>query len=194
MNLRNHRILSVLKSAPLLFLPALIFSSCAGHFPYSPPKARESVAQTLGMPAPKQETDALSKAYTDFTMAVLALSDHQYPKAKEYLAKAIEKDPDSIHLNRTMALVLKKLKEYQKATLYAKKCVELDGKNLRHRIMLADLYTLTGDDDLAFKEYQKILQVQPTNQRARLILSTILIRKRNFKEALPELEKLLQQN
>ncbi|MBW2093520.1 MAG: tetratricopeptide repeat protein [Deltaproteobacteria bacterium] len=67
--------------------------------------------QTFAVPGLKKEKDALSKAYTDFTMAMLAIADRRYEKARSYLTKAIERDPESIYLNRTMALVLKKLKD-----------------------------------------------------------------------------------
>ena len=191
----HHRrtIWRALKNPAAFLLPALILSACAG-FPRKAVKPTVEEKHPVAVPVPKKKQDEISKAYTDFTMAMLALSDRQYEKARNYLAKAIEKDPESVYLNRTMALVLKKLRHYAQAATYAKKCVELDGGNVRHHILLADLYTLAGKDDLALREYREILKVRPKNKRARLILSTILIRKRRFQEALPQLDTLLQQN
>jgi tetratricopeptide (TPR) repeat protein len=186
--------LKTLKNITVFLLSALLLSSCAGLIqkPAAPPPVKEE--KTLAVPAPKKEKDELSKAYAEFTMAVMALSDRQYERARGYLANAIERDPESVYLNHTMALVLKKLKRYQEAILFAKKCVQLDEKDIRHRVLLADLYTLAGEDDLSLKEYEEILKARPHNQRARLILSTILIRKQRFKEALPQLDILTRQN
>jgi tetratricopeptide (TPR) repeat protein len=187
-------LLKTLSNITISLLSALLLSSCAGlaQKPATQPPVKER--QTLAVPAPKKEKDELSQAYADFTMAIMALSDRQYERARGYLANAIERDPGSVYLNHTMALVLKKLKRYQEAILFALKCVQLDEKEIGHRILLADLYTLAGEDDLSLKEYEEILKARPQNQRARLILSTILIRKQRFKEALPQLDILISQN
>ncbi|MBW2093917.1 MAG: hypothetical protein JRI80_03430, partial [Deltaproteobacteria bacterium] len=111
MNHQRQIILRALKNLSIFVLSALLLSSCAGlsQKPITRPPVKEK--QTFAVPGPKKEKDALSKAYTDFTMAMLAISDRRYEKARSYLTKAIERDPESIYLNRTMALVLKKLKD-----------------------------------------------------------------------------------
>ena len=53
---------------------------------------------------------------------------------------------------------------------------------------------LTGDDAAAIKEYEKILEKNSENKRIRLLLTTILVRKKEFDEALKHLNMLIEQD
>jgi len=165
--------------------------ACSSPAPkVAPPKADSTppdkkVVQTI---------DDKHEAYTNFTLASIAMSGGHNEKAKTYLSKAIAQDPESLYLTRKMALLLERTKEYQEARVFALKCIDLDPENPENHILLAEIYGLMKDDNLAIEEYEKIVGLDPENQRIRLLLTTILIRKNRFQEALHHLRKLTEQS
>ena len=140
-----------------------------------------------------QEEDRLQNAYGYFAVATLHQINGRDELAKEYLAKAVENDPDSVYLNRKMVLLLNRLKEYEEALTYARKCTGLEPDNLSHRALLAEVYSLSGDDASAREEYEKILEIDPGKSRIRLVLTTILIKNGKFEEAKSQLDQLILQ-
>ena len=155
--------------------------------------SRDGDAAILKTSVPSKK-DPIQDAYTNFTMASLAISHGDYDQAGAYLLTAIEKDPESLYLLSKMAMLLKRMKKFPEALSYALKCVELSPEDMPYRIMLADLYTLNGKDDLASEQYNTALSLDPENERIRLLVATILIRKNQLPEALVHLEKLIEQN
>ena len=157
-------------------------------------KTQPAVAAVKPEIAPPEKPDATQKAYENFALASVALNQGRYRDAKTYLKNAIQQDPDSVYLNTKMALLLKGLNEYPEALAYAQKSVGMDPKNSRTLALLADLYALTGKDELAIAEYRNILKHDPDNKRIRLLFTTILVRKKQFEEALKQLDILIKQD
>jgi len=125
------------------------------------------------------EEDALQKAYSYFAMASYHEENGQLEEARDYVLKAIQKDPDSAYLYKKMAVLLRRLKDYEEATAYAQKAVNLSPESMDYRSLLAELYALSKQDDAAMEEYRKILDLDPKQQPNRIwtgSLRTIRIR------------------
>lgn len=140
------------------------------------------------------EKDQIQEAYENYIMASIAMYGGFPEEAREYILKALDRDPDSPFLLRKMAHILKALKEYEAALSYALKSRDLDPEDAENLTLLADLYTLNNQEDLAIEYYKRALKGDPNSQRIRLSITTILIRKSQFIEALHHLDKLTVQN
>jgi len=155
---------------------------------------QEPLTQQPDEVVPITERDQVQQAYQNFTMAAIALTQGDPREARKYLESAIQKDPDSVYLHQKMALLLKEAGEYPQALVHARRALDLDPTDMESVTLAGDLYALIGKDDLAVNHYRKILEMEPENQRIRLLLTTILVRERQLKEALHQLDTLIQQN
>ncbi|MBW2283832.1 MAG: tetratricopeptide repeat protein, partial [Deltaproteobacteria bacterium] len=142
----------------------------------------------------KAEKDARQLAYENVALASLAMSREAYGEARQYLDRALEADPQSPYLCRKMALLLKTTEDYPAALEYALKLRELDPDGIESLTLLADLYMLTDKDDLAIEAYREIIAAQPGNTRIRLLIITNLIRREAYREALRQLDTVIDQN
>jgi len=140
------------------------------------------------------ERDQQQQAYHNFTMASIALTRGNSQEARKYLDAAIEADPDSAFLHQRMALLLKDLREFDLALDHARRAAELDATDVRSMTLVGDLYALSGNDDMAAEQYRKILDLDPDNQRIRLLLTTLLVRKKMLREALDQLDILIEKD
>jgi tetratricopeptide (TPR) repeat protein len=172
-----------------------VILSCAGINPAFPTENDQSewfAPSDEEMIDRKEET--LRESYTNFAMASMLMKQGRPVEAKDYLAKTLEQDPDSVYLNQRMALLLKDLKDYKTAAEYARKSIELDPDDMEGRIIIAEIYESLGDQESAVREYEKILEADPDQQRARITVASIYIREGQYDFALMHLDRLIEQD
>ena len=187
-NRRNH--LRMIIHLALPFLLGMVLS-CAMLKAVPPSDVPADSPFGVG---PQAETDdRLHKAYANFAMASLSMSRGDYKKARGYLSKAVENDPDSLYLNMKMAFLLKELQDFEGAAQYAERCKSLDSDNIRCHLLLAEIYGASGDNQAAIREYDRIVELEPNQHKVRLILTTILIKDGQFKRALENLDLIIEQ-
>lgn len=68
------------------------------------------------------------------------LKAEKYEQAFEYLSKALEANPDAIHLYNRVGIALRKLERYETAEKYYKKALEIAGKDVGLLFNLSRLY------------------------------------------------------
>ena len=143
---------------------------------------------------PERDIHFSKDVYFNLIMSSLNTARGNFEEAKDQLAVLIENDPDSIYLNRKMVLLLRRSGDLEGALKHARKCVEIKPDDIMSHLLLADIYSMTGDSGAEKKEYETVLELDPDQQRVRLILATLLIRNRQFEEAMAHLDKLIVQN
>jgi len=204
MYLKNYKVSRYfrLTAVPvILFFFGMTFS-CAGVGSKSPaavpvvtPSALKPEPESAPKPGrSKRKGDPIQEAYKNFAMASFHMAGGDYEKARDYLLETLKIEPDSIYLNKKMLILLQRLKEIKGAIEYARKCIELDPDDIEVRILSAETHSLAGDMESAIGDYEKVLKLDPEYRKVRMILTTILIRTRQFRAALEQLNTLIQQD
>jgi tetratricopeptide (TPR) repeat protein len=132
---------------PLLMAGTLV--SCAGFRARAGRKGTAGDA-TTPLAEPGKGIGSL-QAYRDFALASLYEGEGSYEKAKDYLGRAIENDPDSVFDRANGRSSQGAREDYQEALSYAQKAVALDPRKVESRLVLADLYILVKDDESAIR-------------------------------------------
>ncbi|MBN1625904.1 MAG: tetratricopeptide repeat protein, partial [Deltaproteobacteria bacterium] len=104
---------------------------------------------------------------SDYFYASLYINQGNYKKAKEYLEKVYDNNPESLYLNKKMAVLSQRLGDLKAAISFAGKCVDIDPEDLHSHMLLAELSAMIGDRETEIKEYGAILSIDPEQQRIR---------------------------
>jgi len=90
---RTNTLIAVkFRSVFVLVLFLGLFASCASTAPRKP--APEAIPVSMEKEVPKKEPD-VQKAYSQFTLASIAISQRDLKEARKHLSSAIENDPAS---------------------------------------------------------------------------------------------------
>lgn len=84
-----------------------------------------------------------------------------YPKSKEYLLKALEKDENDPGVVSNLGVVSMREERYKDAISYFKKTLTIDPDDLKMRSNLAEAYLKAEYKDKAETEYREILAITP---------------------------------
>lgn len=83
--------------------------------------------------------------------------------------------------------------KYELAAQYFAQAVEADPRDYAARFHLALAYSLTGKDAEAIAGYRKVLELKPGLYQAELNLGTVLLRRKQARDAVPYLESAAEQ-
>jgi tetratricopeptide (TPR) repeat protein len=106
--------------------------------------------------APRREI-ALARA------ALLAESQSQFDKARDYLSRAIESNPGEASYRQNLAQLLAHQERWAEARTHCAAWLELDPANIEARALWVSCLLRTGDKAQAKAEFEKIERLRPAN-------------------------------
>ena len=89
-------------------------------------------------------TDEKQKAYFNFMLSSINISNGDYKDAITNLKKVMAYDPNSAYLKKRMALLLNETKNPDLAIKYAEESLKINPDDLETKLLLADLYSMKG--------------------------------------------------
>lgn len=101
------------------------------------------------------------------------LNNECYEQAFEYLSKALEANPDAIHLYNRVGIALRKLERYETAEKYYKKALEIAGKDIGLLFNLSRLYIEWKQWFKAEKVAKLVVRIAPDFAEGKKILAYI---------------------
>lgn len=120
--------------------------------------------------------DNLVKTYNEDTdlkadIAERFIKAGHYAEALDYLEKALEEFPESIHLINRMGIVLRKMGKFEEAETYYKKAVEYSGDDPGLYFNFGRLYIDWKKWDKVEETAQKALEISPDFTEAKKMLT-----------------------
>ncbi len=101
------------------------------------------------------------------------LKSECYEQAFEYLSKALEANPEGIHLYNRVGIALRKLERYETAEKYYKKALEIAGKDVGLLFNLSRLYVEWTQWAKAEKAALLVVKISPDFEAGKKLLAYI---------------------
>ncbi|HDR15076.1 MAG TPA: tetratricopeptide repeat protein, partial [Desulfobacteraceae bacterium] len=176
-----------------LALVAVVFLCCSGCV--TPQNMAADSPPVEDPAAVRSEKDVVAEAYRLYTAASLALSERDFGKASSFLSRAVELDPSSAHLCVSLARVYRQSGDMEAALAQGLECARLHVESPEVYVFLGDLHATGGDDETAAEHYSEALRLGSLeDQRLRLMLANLSAKQGRYREALENLEIILEKN
>jgi tetratricopeptide (TPR) repeat protein len=137
-----------------------------------------------------QQTDVVTKeSGTQYQAGLRLYHEGKYEQCIPYFQKAYRLDERNIAALFAHGLALNKLRKYREAAALFEKVLEKDPAHEKALRSLPMAYTAAGEEDKALAAYDRGIAAFPDDYYSYLGKAKVLIKLRNFREALPLLRK-----
>ena len=127
-----------------------------------------------------------------FSLAEMALSEHDYPAALPHLRRSLELRPNHSPTHRRLGVVLRQLKQTDEAIDQFHKALQIRPSYTLARFNLANLLALQGNYQEATQHFRRALEEIPNQPMEQYKFALLLLEDDKPHEAIKELRKTVQ--
>ncbi|WP_212637946.1 tetratricopeptide repeat protein [Desulfocicer vacuolatum] len=172
---------------PLLLLT--IFAMAGGCTPPAVSTRTPAMEPLAKATVPEKEKGS---AYYFYMQSEIHKQKKMWDKAIFFLLKAIEIDPDSVHLNQELVVLYLQNKNPSKAIETAEQMVKEHPENVVALSLLGKLKLQLKKNTQAKEIYQQIIHLDPDNRNAYIVLGSLYMEQGSIDEAFSLYTKMAQ--